>query len=120
MKVRINNLHVFPLMFLVLIGIFSCDHEKKTTQCNHNILVVVAHPDDETLVSGTLAKLIDRGCEATVVFTTSGDDGPDMTGQGLHGNALAEMREKEAQRSLNHIGVKNPPLFLRVSLDDKF
>jgi LmbE family N-acetylglucosaminyl deacetylase len=84
-----------------------------STECEYNILVVLAHPDDETLISGTLAKLSAQGSHITVVYTTSGDDGPDMTRQGLYGDALAEVREREARKSLLCIGDIKPPLFLK-------
>lgn len=100
---------ILPTFFL---GLFSCT-SVNTPKCSYTILAVVAHPDDETLISGTLAKLIDHGCNVSVVYTTSGDAGPDKTGKSIQGYALAEVREKEAIASLNHIGVANPPLFLK-------
>lgn len=112
MNIRRPLISIIPYTLIFLIGLFSC-RQPETHRCLYNVLVVVAHPDDETLVSGTLAKLIDKGCDVTIVYTTSGDDGPDMTKQGLHGDALAEVRETEAQKSLNHIDVTNPPLFLK-------
>ena len=75
--------------------------------------MILAHPDDETIISGTLAKLALKGCPVTVVYVTSGDDGPDETGQGLHGEALAEVREKEAQTALRAIGIQKSPIFLK-------
>lgn len=101
-------------MFMISIagGLISCQ-SGETKRSSYNVLVIVAHPDDETLVSGTLAKLIDMGYNVSVVFITSGDDGPDMTGKGLWGEPLARKREVEAQKSLKHIGVTNPPLFFK-------
>lgn len=111
----IRKLIVGFIFFILLTfsgSFFSCT-SVDTPKCSYTILAVLAHPDDETLISGTLAELIDQGCNVSVVYTTSGDDGPDMTGQGLEGDALAEVREKETLTSLNHIGVANPPLFLK-------
>lgn len=98
---------------ILLITLLNSCRPEIVSECNVEVLVTVAHPDDETLISGTLAKLINRGCDVTVVYTTSGDDGPDMTGRELQGNALAQVREKEAHTSLDHIGVVNPPVFLK-------
>lgn len=112
MKLRKTLISIIPLLFIVITGLFSCSSEE-SPQCSYKILAVVAHPDDETLISGTLAKLADRGCDATVVYITSGDDGPDMTGMGLHGAALALEREDEARKSLDQIGITNPPVFLK-------
>jgi LmbE family N-acetylglucosaminyl deacetylase len=95
-------------IFLVL---YSCKPDE-TKVCKHSVLVIVTHPDDETLISGTLAKLNAQGCDITIVFVTSGDDGPDRTGQGLYGASLADVRESEAERSLKQIGISNQALFL--------
>ena len=56
-----------------------------------------------------------RWLSIVVVYVTSGDDGPDETGSGLHGDALGEVREKEALQTLQAIGIQNPPVFLRFS-----
>jgi len=74
---------------------------------------ILAHPDDETIIGGTLAKLKDQGFELTVVYITSGDDGPDQTGRGLYGDALADEREKEAIQALEALGIPTPPVFLK-------
>lgn len=104
------------LISLILVSVFqvisSCT-SVETKICKHSILVIVSHPDDETLISGTLAKLKTQGCDITIVYVTSGDDGPDRTGNGLYGAALADVREAEAVKSLKHIGIINQPLFLR-------
>ena len=82
-------------------------------QTDDSVCAVLAHPDDESIISGTLTMLVNKGFDITVVYTTSGDDGPDETGRGLHGDELGEAREKEAQQALRSIGIKNPPVFLR-------
>ena len=111
-KILLKALMQF-IIVLLFSALFSCkSHEIKV--CNYRILVVLAHPDDETLISGTLAKLMAQGSEVVVVFATSGDDGPDMTGRGLYGEALARVRENEAQESLIRIGITKPPLFLKI------
>ena len=66
------------------------------------------------LFSGTLAKLVDRGYSVTVAFATSGDDGQDVSGQGLSGADLARKREQEARKSLKSLGIPHPPIFLKV------
>jgi len=52
------------MLICVLPGQFSCQSDE--IKFHENILVVVVHPDDETLMSGTLAKLVDRGYAVTV------------------------------------------------------
>jgi len=77
------------------------------------VCAVLAHPDDETMISGTLSMLAEKGFDIAVIYATSGDDGPDETGRGLYGKSLAEVREQEALQALQAIGIKNPPVFLR-------
>jgi len=104
-----------PLVFFVLwffVG-RSSDNNVQRNNTGGTICVVLAHPDDETIMGGTLAMLGARGFDITVVYVTSGDDGPDETGRGLHGDALGEVREEEALQALQAIGIKNAPVFLR-------
>lgn len=102
------SLYILTISILML----SCQ-SKEANDFPYNVLVVVAHPDDETLISGTLAKLSSGGSNINIIYTTSGDDGPDKTGRKLWGEALGKEREKEAQKSLMQIGINNSPLFLR-------
>ena len=71
-----------------------------------DILVVVAHPDDETMVAGYLARAIDQGKRVAVVFCTRGQSGGNMVGaeQGL---ALAMERTMEARRAMATLGIHN-------------
>lgn len=111
--VRLYPILISLILVSVFLVLFSCAPDE-TKVCKHSILVVVSHPDDETLISGTLAKLNAKGCDITIVYVTSGDDGPDRTGNGLYGAALANVREAEAVKSLKHIGILDQPLFLRI------
>jgi LmbE family N-acetylglucosaminyl deacetylase len=104
------NLFLFGLMLFLL----ACgSDEDQAVKDTGSVCAILAHPDDETIISGTLAMLSKQGHEMTIVYVTSGDDGPDMTGRGLHGKPLGEEREKEAISALKAIGIKNPPVFLR-------
>jgi len=70
-----------------------------------DILVVVAHPDDETEVTGYLARAIfDEHKRVAVIFGTRGDGGGDATGQ-EQAAALGAEREIEARRALGVLGV---------------
>ncbi|QPG56514.2 PIG-L family deacetylase [Shewanella eurypsychrophilus] len=81
---------------------------------SYSVLVLLAHPDDETWVSGTLAKLADRGLEVIPVYATSGGKGSDRLDLGLSGTKLAKMRELEAIKACQVLGV-SPPIFLRFA-----
>lgn len=72
-----------------------------------DILVVVAHPDDETEITGYLARAIyDEHKRVAVIFGTRGNGGGDATGQ-EQAAALGAEREIEARRAVGSMGVTN-------------
>jgi len=75
----------------------------------HRVLVVHAHPDDETLSTGALlAGLVDRGVEVTLVTATRGERGEVVDGPlaYLEGSPeLAAHREGELRGALRELGV---------------
>jgi LmbE family N-acetylglucosaminyl deacetylase len=72
-----------------------------------DVLVVVAHPDDDTAVSTFLARaVLDEGKRAAVIFTNRGSGGPNAVGM-EQSKALADVREMEARRSLAARGITN-------------
>ena len=79
------------------------------------ILAVIAHPDDETLFSGTIALLADKNIPIHIVYATSGDAGADASGRNLNGKALAAVREIETQDSLKILNAKISPIFLKYN-----
>lgn len=96
--------------------LYACgsDEKQATTESNGgSVCAILAHPDDETMIGGTLAMLNLQGFDVRVIYLSSGDDGPDETGRGLHGIPLAEVREKETMKSLQALGIKAPPVFLK-------
>lgn len=60
---------------------------------SHRVLAVFAHPDDEVMVSGTLAKLSGNGSKVRLLYLTHGEDGP--TGGIVEKEKLGEYREGE-------------------------
>ncbi len=78
-----------------------------------SVIAIFAHPDDETWISGTLAKLADHGVKVFPVYATSGDAGSDHSGQGLSGSELALIREQEAIAASQILGLESP-VFLRL------
>ena len=72
-----------------------------------DILLVVAHPDDETAVTGYLARAIfDEHRKVAVVYGTRGDAGGNAYGQ-EQAAALGAVRETEVRRALASFGVMN-------------
>jgi LmbE family N-acetylglucosaminyl deacetylase len=102
-----------PIYILICVLLVQYHCKSDEIKLQDNILVVLAHPDDETLISGTLAKLAARGYSVTVAFATSGDEGEDVSGRGLSGADLAEERQQEARRSLRGLGIDSVPIFLK-------
>ncbi len=72
-----------------------------------DILVIVAHPDDETEATGYLARaMYDQHKRVAVIFGTRGDGGGDAMGN-AQAAALGAEREIEARRALASMGVMN-------------
>jgi len=98
------------IIILTQILLFSCQSSTQTS--SQNIVAVFAHPDDETWVSGTLAKLADQGLNVIPIYLTSGDKGRDISGSKLSGRQLAIKREMEATDASISLGL-SAPIFLR-------
>jgi LmbE family N-acetylglucosaminyl deacetylase len=72
-----------------------------------DILIVVAHPDDDTVVSSYLARAIfDQHKRVAVVYCTRGDSGSNSTGR-EHAKALGLVREIEGRKALSRLGITN-------------
>ena len=72
-----------------------------------DILLVVAHPDDETAISGYLARAIfDQHKRLAVIYGTRGDGGGNAVGD-EQAASLGAVREIEARRALASFGAMN-------------
>src|ERR1700730_588680 len=72
-----------------------------------DILLVVAHPDDEGAATPYLARAIyDEHKRVAVVFTTRGGSGGNDYSR-EHGPALADIREQEARQACAALGIVN-------------
>src|SRR2546423_4495069 len=72
-----------------------------------DILLVIAHPDDDTLVASYLAKAVyDEHRRVSVVYGTRGDAGGNHVGNEQAG-ALGAVREIEARRALASLDILN-------------
>src|SRR5580700_891586 len=69
-----------------------------------DILVVVAHPDDEGAATPYLARAIDGGKRVAVVYGTRGSSGANEAGA-EQATALGEIREIEARRANAVLGI---------------
>jgi LmbE family N-acetylglucosaminyl deacetylase len=71
-----------------------------------DILLVVAHPDDEGAATAYLARAIDEGKRVAVVYGTRGSSGGNEVGT-EQASALGAIREIEARRALATLGITN-------------
>jgi LmbE family N-acetylglucosaminyl deacetylase len=71
-----------------------------------DILLVVAHPDDEGAATPYLARALDEHKKVAVVFGTRGSSGANEAG-GEQAAALGDIREVEARNALATLGITN-------------
>src|SRR5579864_268965 len=71
-----------------------------------DILLVVAHPDDEGAATPYLARALDEGKHVAVAFGTRGSSGANEAGA-EQAAALGAIREIEARRALATMGITN-------------
>src|ERR1700688_4249585 len=69
-----------------------------------DILLVVAHPDDEGAATAYLARAIDEGKRVAVVYGTRGSSGANEVGA-EQAAALGAIREIEARRALSQLSI---------------
>ncbi|QIK71948.1 GlcNAc-PI de-N-acetylase [Propioniciclava coleopterorum] len=75
-----------------------------------SVVLVHAHPDDETLATGGLiAELADRGLDVSVLTATRGEQGEIVPGtlDGLTGEELAAARVGEVAAAARELGVRH-------------
>jgi LmbE family N-acetylglucosaminyl deacetylase len=71
-----------------------------------DVLLIVAHPDDETGVSAYLAQLLDQGKRVAAVYLTHGEAGHNNMGR-ERGPSLGAAREMELRHAMAQLGVQN-------------
>lgn len=68
------------------------------------MLAALAHPDDETVCAGTLARAAAAGWDVHVLYATSGDAGQDVSGRNLKGAALGRGVSRRAGEAVGGVG----------------
>ena len=71
-----------------------------------DLLLFVAHPDDDTLAGTYLAKILEEGKRVAVVYGTPGDSGGNQNGP-ERASSLGAIRQIEARRGLASLGITN-------------
>ena len=91
------------LLLLALANVGAAQQAKPALQADDryktDILLVVAHPDDEGAATPYLARAIDEGKRVAVVYGTHGSSGANEAGAETAA-ALGDIREIEARRAL--------------------
>lgn len=105
-----NSLWKYFLVSFFSLAALRAQHDpnpKPDDRYKADLLVVVAHPDDETEIGAYLARAIfDEHKRVAVVFGTRGNSGGNDVGQ-EQAAALGAIREIEGRRALEHFGVMN-------------
>jgi LmbE family N-acetylglucosaminyl deacetylase len=70
-----------------------------------DVLVVVAHPDDEIMAAAYIARLIDQKKRVALVWTTRGDGGTNAVGP-EQATAMGDIREVEGMHAAASLGVE--------------
>ena len=79
---------------------------KQDERLKVDVLLVVAHPDDETGVVPYLVQLIDQHKHVAVVYTTHGEAGHNNMGP-ERARSLGAVREMELRHALANVGIDN-------------
>jgi LmbE family N-acetylglucosaminyl deacetylase len=104
---NILKFRVALLLFLSVAGIAAAQITSPDERYKADILLVVAHPDDDTLVTSYLARTIfDQHKRVAVVYCTPGDSGSNSEGR-ERARALGLVREIEGRRAMNFLGITN-------------
>jgi LmbE family N-acetylglucosaminyl deacetylase len=79
---------------------------KNDDRMKADVLLIVAHPDDETGVSAYLAQLLDQGKRVAAVYLTHGEAGHNNMGR-ERAQSLGAVREMELRHAMTQLGIQN-------------
>jgi len=85
---------------------YNANNRKPDERFKADLLLVVAHPDDEIMAAAYIARLSDEGKRVAIVWTTRGDGGTNDVGP-EQASAMGDIREVEAMRGAWSLGVTN-------------
>jgi LmbE family N-acetylglucosaminyl deacetylase len=111
-KGPLMKLHVcLAIAILMIAGVFRSQAQQAPpnpqpdSRYKVDILEIWGHPDDDSEITSYAAKLIEQQHKRVgVIFTTRGNSGGNAAGP-EQANALADIREMEARRSLASYGI---------------
>jgi LmbE family N-acetylglucosaminyl deacetylase len=105
---------LYFLAVLLTANIFSCTEKQGGTK---TILVVIAHPDDETAFAPVLAKYARLGHTVYLVIGVDGRYG--NKAENNNPDSVALVNKNQAICSCKQLGIKEPIFFDLISLDRK-
>ena len=85
---------------------YDANDRKPDERYKADVLVVVAHPDDEVMAAAYIARRIEEGKRVAIVWTTIGDGGTNVAGP-EQAAAMGDIREVEAMRAAGSLGIFN-------------
>src|SRR6185312_1168192 len=108
---RMKIWHVLVLTLALSLQVLAQQENARTApkpddRLKADVLLIVAHPDDETGVSGYLAQLMDQGKRVAAVYLTHGEAGHNNMGR-ERGPSLGASREMELRHALTYLGIEN-------------
>jgi LmbE family N-acetylglucosaminyl deacetylase len=85
---------------------YNANNRRPDDRYKADVLVVVAHPDDEIMAAAYIARLIDEKKRVALVFTTLGDGGINSYGP-EQSAAMGEIRYLEGVHAGESLGISN-------------
>jgi LmbE family N-acetylglucosaminyl deacetylase len=106
-----NTQRVLALLLVLSLRVVAQGGDARTTpksddRLKADVLLIVAHPDDETGVSAYVAQLLDQGRRVAAVYLTHGEAGHNNMGR-ERAASLGAVREMELRHALTQLGVEN-------------
>ncbi len=106
-----NTQRVLALLLMLSLRVVAQQGDARTTQTpdvrfKTDVLLIVAHPDDEAAVSAYLAQLLDQGKRVAAVYLTHGEAGHNDMGR-ERAASLGAVREMELRHALAQLGIED-------------
>jgi LmbE family N-acetylglucosaminyl deacetylase len=85
---------------------YYANNRKPDDRFKADLLVVVAHPDDEIMAAAYIAKAIEEGKRVALVWTVRGNGGTNDVGP-EQSDAMGDIRDVEGMRAAASLGITN-------------
>ncbi|MCB0326423.1 MAG: PIG-L family deacetylase [Bdellovibrionales bacterium] len=116
-----RNLYMYTMLLVFTASLFSLSscsrHPKQRVKPHENVLLLLAHPDDETMIGTFLSTWSHRGHNISAIYVTAGEGGKKYIGLDAQGtptfddtlsqSKLARIRKNELSRALKEYGIKS-------------